>query len=285
MRLGPSTGAIVAAAVARGIPYRRLTEGSLVQFGWGSKQRRIQAAEMDSTSAIAESIAQDKELTKRLLEAAGVPVPKGRPVTDAEDAWAAACELGGPVVIKPRDGNQGKGVAANIESREQVLAAYAAAREISSDVMVEQYLPGSDFRLLVIGDRLVAAARREPPHVIGDGEHSIRELVEQVNSDPRRSDGHATSLTKIRLDDIALATLAKQGFDADSVPRKGARVVLRNNANLSTGGTATDVTDDVHQELAARAVAAAQNGRARSLRRRCGLRKRAHDPWKTSPAE
>ena len=163
MRLGPSTGAIVAAAVARGIPYRRLTEGSLVQFGWGSKQRRIQAAEMDSTSAIGESIAQDKELTKRLLASAGVPVPNGRPVADAEDAWAAACEIGGPVVIKPRDGNQGKGVAANIESRERVLDAYAAAREISADVMVEQFLPGHDFRLLVIGDRLVAAARREPP--------------------------------------------------------------------------------------------------------------------------
>ena len=258
VRLGPSTGAIVAAAVARGIPYRRLTEGSLVQFGWGSKQRRIQAAEMDSTSAIGESIAQDKELTKRLLDAAGVPVPKGRPVTDAEDAWAAACELGGPVVVKPRDGNQGKGVAANIETRERILTAYAAAREISDKIMVEQCLPGHDYRLLIIGHRLVAAARREPPHVIGNGEHTIRELVEQVNSDPRRSDGHATILTKIRLDEIALATLAKQNYDADMVPRKGARVLLRNNANLSTGGTATDVTDDVHQELAARAVEAAK---------------------------
>jgi cyanophycin synthetase len=258
VRLGPSTGAIVAAAVARDIPFRRLTEGSLVQFGWGSEQRRIQAAEMDSTSVIGESIAQDKELTKQLLHAAGVPVPQGRPVTDAEDAWAAACELSGPVVIKPRDGNQGKGVAAHIETREGVLAAYAAAREISSQIMVEQYLPGLDFRLLVIGNRLVAAARREPPHVIGDGELSIRELVNQVNSDPRRSDGHATILTKIRLDEIALSTLANQGLDADSVPRKGARVILRNNANLSTGGTATDVTDDVHQDLAARAIAAAK---------------------------
>ena len=258
VRLGPSTGAIVAAAAARGIPYRRLTEGSLVQFGWGSKQRRIQAAEMDTTSAIGEAIAQDKELTKYLLDSAGVPVPKGRPVTDAEDAWAAACELGGPVVIKPRDGNQGKGVAANIESRDQILAAYAAAREVSAKVMVERYMPGHDYRLLVIGNSLVAAARREPPHVIGDGEHDIRQLVEQVNSDPRRSDGHATILSKIRLDEIALATLASQGYELGSVPRKGARVVLRNNANLSTGGTATDVTDDVHQELAARAVAAAK---------------------------
>ena len=257
VRLGPSTGAIVAAAVARGIPFRRLTEGSLVQFGWGRKQRRIQAAEMDTTSVIGESVAQDKELTKYLLTAAGVPVPKGRPVTDAEDAWAAACELGGPVVVKPRDGHQGKGVAANIDTREGILAAYAAAREISPKVMVEQYMPGHDFRLLVVGNRLVAAARREPPHVIGDGEHNIRELVDQVNSDPRRSDGHATILTRIRFDEITLATLANQGFDADAVPRKGARVVLRNNANLSTGGTATDVTDDVHQDLAASAVTAA----------------------------
>jgi len=258
VRLGPSTGAIVAAAVARGIPYRRLTEGSLVQFGWGSRQRRIQAAEMDSTSAIGESIAQDKELTKRLLASAGVPVPAGRPVVDAEDAWAAAGELGGPVVIKPRDGNQGKGVAVNIESRERVLEAYAAAREISTEVMAEKFLPGHDFRLLVIGNRLVAAARREPPHVIGDGEHSIRELVQQVNDDPQRSGGHATPLTYIGLDDIAMATLAWQDLDADSVPRMGTRVVLRNNANLSTGGTAADVTDDVHQELAARVVAAAR---------------------------
>ncbi len=258
VRLGPSTGAIVAAAVSRGIPYRRLTEGSLVQFGWGSKQRRIQAAETDSTSAIAESIAQDKELTKHLLEAAGVPVPKGRPVTDADDAWTAACEIGGPVVIKPRDGNQGKGVAANLETREDVLAGYAAASEVSSKVMVEQSLPGQDFRLLVIGNHLVAAARREPPRVIGDGEHTILQLVEEVNRDPRRSDGHATSLTKISLDEIAHVTLAHQGFAVDSVPRKGARVILRNNANLSTGGTATDVTDDVHQEIAARAIAAAQ---------------------------
>ncbi|BBI99133.1 cyanophycin synthetase [Ferrigenium kumadai] len=258
VRLGPSTGAIVQAAATRGIPYRRLTEGSLVQFGWGSRSRRIQAAETGRTSAIAEAIAQDKDLTKKLLDAAGVPVPVGRPVTDVEDAWAAACEIGLPVVIKPVDGNQGKGVTVNIASRDQLLSAYAAAAEYSSEVMVERYLPGYDFRLLVVGGQVVAAARRDPPHVIGDGEHTIRALVEQVNSDPRRGEGHATSLTRIRFDDIALARLALQGMDAESVPPKGMRVVLRNNANLSTGGTATDVTDDVHPELAARAVAAAQ---------------------------
>jgi cyanophycin synthetase len=258
VRLGPSTGAIVQAAVARGVPYRRLTEGSLVQFGWGSHQRRIRAAETDRSSAIAESIAQDKELTKRLLRAAGVPVPIGRPVDSAEDACAAAAEIGGPVVIKPRDGNQGKGVAVNVETRDQILAAYAAATEVSSDIIVERYLSGHDYRMFVVGNHLVAAARRDPPQVFGDGVHSVRQLVQQVNSDPRRGDGHATSLTKIRFDDIALARLAEQNYTADSVPAKGARVVLRNNANLSTGGTATDVTDDVHPEMAACAVAAAQ---------------------------
>ncbi len=258
IRLGPSTGAIVQAAVARGIPYRRLTEGSMVQFGWGSRQRRIQAAETSSTSAIAESIAQDKELTKLLLDAAGVPVPNGRSVTDAEDAWKAACEIGGPVVVKPRDGNQGKGVAVNVRTREEVQKAFAVAQAISSDVIVERYITGHDFRLLVVGNQMVAAARRAPPQVIGDGQHSIAELIEQVNRDPRRGDGHATSLTKIRLDDIAHATLAKQGYTAQSVPPKGVLVVLRNNANLSTGGTATDVTEDVHPDMAARAVEAAQ---------------------------
>jgi cyanophycin synthetase len=258
VRLGPSTGAIVYAAVARRIPYRRLTEGSMVQFGWGSRQRRIQAAETDRTSAVAESIAQDKELSKVLLHAAGVPVPSGRPVLSAEDAWAAACEIGCPVVVKPQDGNQGKGVAVNLSTREQIEAAYAIAFEVSDEVLVERYLPGHDYRLLVVGDKVVAAARRDPPLVVGDGVHSIRQLVERVNLDPRRGEGHATSLTRIRLDEVALARLTSAGLTAESVPARGRRVVLRNNANLSTGGTATDVTDDVHPEFAAQAIAAAQ---------------------------
>ena len=258
VRLGPSTGSIVNAATARNIPYRRLTQGSMVQFGWGSKQRRIQAAETDLTSAISESIAQDKDLTKMLLDAAGVPVPKGRSVTSAEEAWEAAQELGGPVVVKPRDGSQGRGVAVNIETRERVIQAFEVAEEISSEVIVERYIPGHDFRLLVVGGALVAASRRDPPQVTGDGQQTIRQLVDQVNADPLRGDGHATSLTKIRFDDIALATLKKQGFDADSVPPAGTLIFLRNNANLSTGGSATDVTDEVHPEMAARAVSAAR---------------------------
>ncbi len=258
LRLGPSTGAIVQAAVARGIPYRRLTDGSLVQFGWGSRQRRIQAAEIDATSAVAEQIAQDKELTKQLLAAVGVPVPVGRAVGNLAQAIAAFEALGSPVVVKPRDGNQGKGVSVKVETREHLEAAWAAANEISSDILVERFIPGHDFRVLVVGGQLVAAARRDPAHVIGDGVHTVRELVDEVNLDPRRGEGHATPLTRIRVDEVALVQLAKQGYDAESIPPRGARVLLRHNANLSTGGTATDVTDDVHPELAARAIEAAQ---------------------------
>jgi cyanophycin synthetase len=258
VRLGPSTGAIVQAAVARNIPFRRLNEASLVMLGWGSRQRRIQAAEMDSASAISEAIAQDKELTKKLLEAVGVPVPFGRIVTDAADAWAAAIEIGLPVVVKPKDGNQGKGVTVNVMTQDHMNIAYAAAREFRDDIMVECFLPGNDFRLLVVGNKLIAAARRDPPQVVGDGVHSVQQLVDRVNQDPRRGSGHATVLTKIRFDEIALARLALQGYQSDSIPAMGLRVILRNNANLSTGGTATDVTDDVHPEVAARAVEAAQ---------------------------
>ena len=256
-RLGPSTGSIVDAATARGIPHRRLTRGSLVQFGWGVQQRRIQAAEIDSTSGVAEAIAQDKELTKQLLDAAGVPVPRGRPVVSAEDGWAAAQDIGLPVVVKPQDGNQGKGVTVNIVTREQLDAAYASAAEYG-EVMVEKFLPGFDYRLLVVGNRLIAAARRDPPQVIGDGVSTVQQLVDTVNLDPRRGEGHATSLTKIRLDAIAVGRLESLGMTPASVPSLGQRVVLRNNANLSTGGTATDVTDTVHPEVAARAVDAAQ---------------------------
>jgi len=257
VRLGPSTGSVVNAALARNIPYSRMTDGSMVRFGWGRKQRRIQAAEIDATSAIAEAIAQDKELSKRLLHAAGVPVPRGRAVRDADDAWKAAQDVGLPVVVKPLDGNQGKGVTVNILNEAHLRAAYAVATEFRDTVLVERYLPGNDFRLLVVGDKLVAAARRDPPKVVGDGVHTVTQLVDMVNADPRRGDGHATSLTKIRFDDIARSCLRSQGFEADAIPQKGQRVNLRNNANLSTGGSATDVTDDVHPDVAARAVTAA----------------------------
>ncbi len=257
-RLGPSTAAIVRAARARNIPVRRLNSASLVQLGQGTSGRRICTAETDRTSAIAEAIAQDKQLTRSLLQAVGVPVPEGRPVASAEDAWAAAEELGPPVVVKPQYGNHGRGVATNLTTREQVLRAFEAAREEGDSIVVERFIPGVDYRVLVVGDRLVAAALREPAHVIGDGRSTIAELVARVNRDPRRSDGHATVLSFIKLDAVSLAVLAEQGHAPESVPAAGEKVLIRRNANLSTGGTAADVTDQVHPDVAARMVDAAR---------------------------
>ena len=257
-RLGPSTGAIVAAAEARGIPMRRLNEGSLIQFGWGSKQRRILASETDRTTAMAESIAQDKDLTRALLRSVGVPVPEGRPVESAEDAWEAACDIGLPVVVKPQYGNQGRGVATNLHTKEQVMAAYAAAREEASSIIVEKHARGGDFRVLVVGEHMIAASQRQPAQVVGNGQSTIRQLVDEVNCDPRRGEDHATCLSRIPLDAVSLSVLEEQGFSPDSVPTAGQTVLIRRNANLSTGGTATDVTDFVHPEIAARAVEAAR---------------------------
>ena len=256
--LGPSTSAIVNAAQARGIPTRRLNFQSLVQLGYGCRQRRIQAAETDRTGSIAEQIAQDKELTRVLLHSVGAPVPEGRPVDDAEDAWSAACDIGVPVVVKPRDGNQGRGVATNLTTREQVGAAYQAAVLESKHVIVERFAPGHDYRVLVVGSKVVAAARREPAQVLGDGVHTIRELIDLVNQDPRRAEHHATMLSKIKLDPVALAVVADQGFTPESIPPAGTTVLIRRNGNLSTGGTAIDVTERVHPQVAARAVEAAQ---------------------------
>jgi cyanophycin synthetase len=256
--LGPSTNSIVQAAVARGIPFHRLNTQSLVQLGYGVKQRRIRAAETDRTGAIAESIAQDKELTRSLLKYAGVPVPEGRPVTDADDAWEAANEIGAAVVVKPQFGNQGRGVAMNLSTRDQITFAYAAAREEGKEIIVERFAPGADYRLLVIGDKVIAAARREPANVVGDGTSTIAQLIEIVNQDPRRGDDHGTALTKIRVDAVAQGVLKDQGFTVASVPPAGKKVLIRLNANLSTGGTAADVTERVHPEVAARAVEAAK---------------------------
>jgi len=280
VRLGPSTGSIVDAAVARGIPFRRLTDGSLVQFGWGSQQRRIQAAEVDSTSAIAESIAQDKDLTKKLLHAAGVPVPLGRPAQTPDEAWAIALEVGLPVVVKPQDGNQGKGVTVNITERSAFDNAYATAERYGT-VMVEKFLPGHDYRLLVVGNKLIAAARREPPLVVGDGKHTVRQLVDLVNADPRRGTGHSTSLTKIRFDDIAIGRLHAQDLEPESVPEKGRRVILRNNANLSTGGSCANGGPRYLRCGRGLRIRAAPAGRAKRWHRRSQCRPglaHAHQP-------
>jgi cyanophycin synthetase len=254
--LGPSTRSIVEAARERGIPVRRLNTGSLVQLGYGKKIRRIRAAETDATGSIAEGIAQDKDLTRRLLQEAGVPVPQGEPVSSADEAWEVAQDLGLPVVVKPQDGNQGRGVATNLTTEQQVRHAYQAAALEGESVVVERHIAGKDHRLLVVGERLVAAARRDPPKVIGDGSHTIAQLIDKINADPRRGDHHGTVLSKIHLDSIALATLADQGHSAESVPAAGETIVIRRNANLSTGGTAVDVTDDVHPEVARRVIEA-----------------------------
>jgi len=256
--LGPSTRSMVDAALVRSIPVRRLTEGSLVQLGWGSRQRKILAAATSQTSAIAEDIVQDKDLTRILLQEVGLPVPRGRPVKSAEDAWAAAQEIGVPVVIKPLDGNQGRGVALNLSTREQIDAAYAAAIEEGDSVLVEQFAEGADYRLLVIGRELIAASRRQPAHVIGDGVLSISELVAEKNLDPRRAADHAAALSRIRIDAVALGVLAEQGYTPDSIPPQGELVLIRRNANLSTGGTAVDCTDEVHPTIRDAAVEAAQ---------------------------
>lgn len=260
--LGPSTASIVEAGRIRGIPSRRLNmgslTGSLVQLGHGSKQRRILAAETDKTSAIAGSISSDKQLTKTLLKTVGVPVPDGRPATDAEDAWQAACEIGTPVVVKPRDTDYGHGISMNLTTREQVLAAYEAAREESSHVLVEQYAAGNDYRLLVVGGQMIAAVRRDPPQVIGDGRTTIEALVEELNRDPKRGFDHLAPLKKVYLNSVARSVLHDQGYAPDSVPPAGARVYLRRNSHLRNGGSCTDVTDQVHPEVAARAVEATQ---------------------------
>lgn len=258
VRLGPSTGSIVEAAERRGIPARRMTEGSLVQFGFGSRRRRIWAAETDRTSAIGEAIAQDKELTKSLLATIGVPVPEGQVCKTADEAWAAAQAIGLPVAIKPRKGNQGKGVSTALQTREAVVTAHEIAVAYDGETIVERHLFGSDHRLLVIGDKLVAAARREPPSVVGDGSRTIAALVAEENKNPLRGDDHSTSLSKLRLDAIGLEHLAELGLTPESVPALGQKVSLRKNANLSTGGSATDVTDTVHPEVAARAIEAAR---------------------------
>ena len=258
VQLGPSTRSIVEAAVARGIPVRRLNGGSLVRLGHGAKQRRIMASETDATGAIGESIAQDKELTRALLAESGIPVPEGRQVDDAADAWRVASEIGTPVVVKPRYGNQGRGVSVNLSGQAEVEKAWQIARDEDSSVVVERFVAGDDYRLLVVGGRMVAAARRYRPAVVGNGAATVRQLVDAVNEDPRRCGDHADVLSPIPIDEVALAVLVEQGLTPESVPAAERVVFLRQNANLSTGGTAEDVTDAVHPEVAARAVEAAR---------------------------
>ena len=257
-RLGPSTAAIVEAARRRRVPVLRLSEGSLVQLGYGVYQKRIMASETSNTSSIAVEICQDKPLTNKMLRAVGVPVPDGRTVRSQDDAWQAAQEIGLPVVVKPENGNQGKGVSVNLTTENEVRVAYDIAREFEAGVLIERYIEGLDYRLLVVNGTMVAAARRDPALVIGDGQRTVRELVAEVNQDPRRRPGHSSILTQIKIDDTAILVLKQQGLTPDSVPVAGEVVKLRRNANLSTGGTAADVTDEVHPRNARLAELAAQ---------------------------
>ena len=247
--IGTSTGAVVQAAIRRGIPALRLTsEANLFQLGWGSRQKRLQATTTCATNSIAVGIASDKQLTKTLLEQAGVPVPGGATVTSEAEALRTAKRMRGPACVKPLDANQGKGVTVNCATQEEVARAFAHARKYGRHVIVEEHLQGRDYRVLVTGRKIAAASWRRPPHVTGDGHSTIRELVEIENRNPARGEGHTNILTKIPMDALAEQTLAKQGYDFDTVLGAGVSADLRGNANLSTGGTAEDVTDLLPEE-------------------------------------
>ena len=247
--IGTSTGAVLAAAHKRGIPSLRLTDdANLFQLGWGSRQKRLQATITGASNHIAVGIASDKQLTKTLLDQAGVPVPGGSTVATLAEALRVARRMKGPVVVKPLDANQGKGVTVNCATPEEVERAYDFARQYGRRIIVEEHLQGRDYRVLVTGRKVSAASWRRPPHVVGDGVSTVRALVELENANPARGAGHTNILTKIPLDDVALDVLAKQGYDLDAVPPAGAVVELRGNANLSTGGTAEDVTDLLPEE-------------------------------------
>jgi cyanophycin synthetase len=257
--LGPSTASLVRAAEERNIPWLRLNQQSLVQLGHGKYQQRIQATVTGKTPHIAVELASDKEETNRILGSLGLPVPRQVLVSDNAGALKAARKLGGPVVLKPYNGNHGRGITINIAGDDEIRAAFEAARVHSRSVIVETFVGGDDHRLLVVNGELIAATRRTPGHVVGDGTHTVAELVELVNQDPRRGVGHEKVLTRLELDAQAELMLARAGYDAGSVPQPDEIVPLRSTANLSTGGTATDVTDIIHpdnRDMAVRAVRA-----------------------------
>jgi len=257
--LGPSTASLVNAAEERDIPWIRLNRYSLVQFGHGKYQQRIQATTTGRTGNIAVDLAGDKEETNGILRDLGLPVPEQIIVRRARDAVRAAKRIGFPVVLKPLDGNHGRGVSINLKTDEEVELGFKKAAEHGRTIIVESYIEGFDHRLLVVNGELVAAAKREPGHVVGDGKHSIAELVDIVNDDPRRGVGHEKVLTRLEFDHQAEQLLKKSGYDKDTVPKKGEVVYLRSTANLSTGGTALDVTDIIHpdnREMAIRSIRA-----------------------------
>ncbi|MFN0202727.1 MAG: cyanophycin synthetase [Bacteroidia bacterium] len=245
-RLGPSTGSLVEEAAKRGIPYMRLNKYSLVQLGYGVNQQRIQATIASTTSNIAVEIACDKEDTKSLLDKMNIPVPKGTIVTSAEGLKEAINDYGFPLVLKPINGNHGKGATIGVKNEEEALQALTLAQQYSRSVIVEQFVTGHDYRLLVINYKFVAAAKRTPAAVTGDGQHTIQQLVDITNKDPRRGYGHEKVLTSIKIDTSTMEILQKRGITLDTVLPAGEEIYLKATANLSTGGTATDVTDIVH---------------------------------------
>lgn len=245
-RLGPSTGSIVEEAVKRKIPWIRLNKRSLVQLGYGKNQRRIQATVASTTSNIAVEIACDKEDTKQLLEQANVPTPKGVIVRNEEDIESAIRGLRFPLVTKPLNGNHGRGASTDLKNLEEVIEGFRAAQQHSRSVIIERFLVGYDFRALVINYKFVAAAKRTPAAVIGDGKSTIEELVAIENNNPKRGYGHENVLTMINIDKATINYLASKGMDISSIPEAGEEVWLKPTANLSTGGTSTDVTDYVH---------------------------------------
>ncbi len=256
---GPSTASLVRAAEERDIPWIRLNRQSLVQFGHGKYQRRIQATTTSDTSNIAVELASDKEETNSILRDLGLPVPKQRLVRSSSDAKRAAERIGFPVVLKPLAGNHGRGVSINLKTTDEVEVAFEKAREHGRNVIVESHLEGHDHRLLVVNGELVAASKRVPGHVVGDGKHTIEQLIDTVNEDPRRGVGHEKVLTRLELDHQAERLLSKLDYDRNTVPEDGEVVNLRLTANLSTGGTAIDVTDTIHpdnREMAIRTIKA-----------------------------
>ncbi len=247
--LGPTTWSIVKEAKSRGIPYLRLNDESYIQLGYGVHQKRIEASISSQTSAIAVDVADEKTRAKQYLRASGIPVPNGRLVFTEEDAIAAFNEIDAAVVVKPDIGNHGRGSTINITESVHMKTAFQAAQVVHPRVIVEEYIEGSDFRLLVINGKLIAAAKREPAHVLGDGQSSIRELIEKTNADPRRGFGHEKMLTHIEIDTMTERFLSKEGLTLDSHPEKDKKVYLKATANLSQGGTASDVTDEVCPDI------------------------------------
>src|SRR5262249_13630127 len=256
--LGPTTKAIRRAATRRGIPWKRIGEDSLIQLGYGRRRRFIQAAMTEHTSAVAVDIASDKELTKILLRDAGIEVPQGILAQSEAEAIEALEIIGGPVVVKPYNMSQGKGVSLNLTTPAQIEQAYGAAKKYASKVVVEQQFTGRDYRVLVINGKVAAASERVPAHVIGDGQRTISELVETANRHPSRGEDHERPLTKITIDPVMMELMRRRDLTVNHVPRPDEVVFLRECANLSTGGTARDVTDLIHPQIAAMCERAAR---------------------------